>query len=163
MKRDTLTLVLVGLFIVGPAILALSAYMVTQNPALRPLGITFEKLVEAGQISDKSMILAVIDIGTDAPGKASETDYVDALQSAFSRYDVEAQVRFRTVPGGRDVFVTYLVGQSRIGPYPVSRAAEGIRPAAEAERMLVAQRTAVAREAARRAALEPSFWDRIFN
>ena len=72
LKKDTIVILLITVFIVTPAILALGAYFVTKNPSLRPLGITVERLSEAGQLENKSLIIAVIDIGTEAKGTASK-------------------------------------------------------------------------------------------
>lgn len=97
-KKDTIVILLITVLIVTPALLALGAYFVTQNPSLRPLGITLERLKEAGQIEDKSLIVAVIDIGVDAKDTSRKTEYKKAIEAAFERFETEARVKFRSVP-----------------------------------------------------------------
>lgn len=163
-KKDTIVILLITVFIVTPAILALGAYFVTKNPSLRPLGITVERLTEAGQIENKSLIVAVIDIGTETKDPTSKQTYKQAIETAFDRLETEASVKFRSIPGSSQTTITYIVGESRIGPFPVSRAAEGILAAAQAERMIVTQRRAVAKEQERRETLSKSaFWQKVFD
>jgi len=163
-KKDTIVILLITVFIVTPAILALGAYFVTKNPSLRPLGITVERLSEAGQLENKSLIIAVIDIGTEAKGTASKQSYKQAIETTFDRLETKANVKFRSVPGSTQTTITYIVGESRIGPFPVERAAEGVLAAAQAERMIVAQRHSVAKEQERRASMTKSaFWQKIFD
>ncbi len=163
-RKDTIVIVLITLFTVTPAVLALTAYMITKNPNLRPLGITVERLTEAGQIENKSLIFAVVDIGTLSKNASSKAQYRSALETAFARFDTEVQVRFREIPGRSTVMITYLVGESQIGPFPSNRAAEGVLAATEAARMVVAQRAAVAKEQERRAQLGQSeFWQRVLD
>lgn len=145
-KRDTIAVFLVGAFIVMPAILSLCAYFVTRNPNLRPLAITIERLAEAGLISDSGKVVAVVSIGQGTELSTSRDGYKEALETAFERFQTEVRVKFRTVPSASQTTITYLVGNSRIGPYPISRAAEGIRAATEAERMIVAQQKALEKE-----------------
>ncbi|AJE45010.1 hypothetical protein [Celeribacter indicus] len=160
-KRDTLIILLIAVFLVTPALLALAMYVVTKNPSLRPLGITLERLVEAGLMEDRSLIVVQVDIGSKAPAVHTRDDYATAIETAFARLDAEARVRFRTVPEDRSVSVTYLVGESRIGPFPMSRAAEGVLAAVQAERLLVRQRRTTAEADERRTG--DGFWHRLFD
>lgn len=163
-KKDTIVITLITVFVVTPAILALTAYFVTRNPSLRPLGITVERLTEAGQIENKSLIIAVVDIGQEAKATSTRDQYKTALETAFARMEAEVQVKFRTIPGSREVNVTYLVGESRIGPFPIARAAAGVAAATQAERMVVAQRKAVEKEQERRAQMKrDGFWPHVLE
>ncbi|PTQ70129.1 hypothetical protein [Celeribacter persicus] len=163
-KKDTIVITLITVFIVTPAILALTAYFITQNPSLRPLGITVERLTEAGQLENKSLIIAVVDIGAETKATTTKDQYRTALETAFARMEAEVQVKFRSIPGSSGVNVTYLVGESRIGPFPIARAAAGVAAATQAERMVVAQRRAVEQEQERRAQLNrDGFWRHVMD
>lgn len=163
-KKDSIVLLLIAIFAVGPAVLALSAYVLTKNPSLRPLGITVEQLSEAGQLADKSLITAVVDIGGNAKSTLSKSDIEKSLKTTFERRNTEVRVRFRKVSGRSDIRITYIVGESVIGPFDAARAAQGIGAATDAERLLTAQRRAAAKEAERREAMQKTgFWGRFFE
>lgn len=60
--------------------------------------------------------------------------------------------------------MTYLVGESRIGPFSAANAANGIVAAIQAERMLVSHRRALEKEQERQVSMDKdSFWQRLFN
>ncbi|SFJ55250.1 hypothetical protein [Celeribacter neptunius] len=162
-RKDTIVIGLITVFIVTPAVLALTAYFITKNPSLRPLGITVDRLSEAGQLENNGLIIAVVDIGSESRKASSKTQYEAAIEKAFNQLNAEVRVKFRTIPGS-NVNVTYLVGESRIGPFPASRASEGILPAIEAEKMVVAHRKATVKEQERRATVRrDGFWDWVFD
>lgn len=161
-KRDTIAVYAIGALVLAPAIMALSAYHITRNPSLRPLGITIEQLIEAGQIADKTLITVEVSIGEHAKTSTSLADYKKVMADAFGVFNTEARVRFREVDRSKDITVLYIVGNSEIGPYAVSRAAEGIRPAVEAERMVTKQRTALAALEKKRIE-NGTFWQRVFS
>ncbi|MCA0041978.1 hypothetical protein [Celeribacter litoreus] len=162
-KKDSILIGLLTIFIVTPAVMSLIAYLITGNPSLRPLGITFERLIEAGQINDKSAIIALVEIGTEAESASPQSEYKAALEITFSRLETDVQVQFRTIKGSRAVNITYIVGESRIGPFPANRAAEGVIAATEAARMVVAQRQAIILEETRREEYRRGFWYRILE
>lgn len=161
-RRDTIGVYLVGSLVILPAVFALAAYQITRNPALRPLGITIEKMVEAGQIKDRSLIIAEITFGTEAKTQTSLAQYREAMSNSFAMFQTEAHVRFREVEGRSDIQVRYIVGGSTIGPYPISQAAKGIKPAVAAEKLSAKQRGMIERmNAASRE--NDGFFRRIFS
>jgi hypothetical protein len=145
-KKETIMVGLVAAFIVLPAALSLSAYFITKNPNLRPLGVTIEKLAEAGLIKDSGEIIAVISIGDKSGKHASKNEYSNALETAFERFNSKVRIKFRTVPNNSHITVTYLVGMNRIGPYEINNAAGGIKAAVRAERMLKSHQLALAKK-----------------
>lgn len=161
-KRETIVVSLVAAFIVLPAALSLSAYFITKNPNLRPLGITVDKLAEAGLIENSGEIIAVISIGAQSKNVASKNDYKKALTSTFEILDSDVRVKFRKVPNNSDVTVTYLVGLSRIGPYPITHAASGVKAAVRAERMVKAHQRELAKQQEKREGNSTS-WFRFFD
>jgi hypothetical protein len=145
-KKESIVVSLVAAFIVLPAVLSLSAYFITKNPNLRPLGITLDSLTEAGLIESSGEIIAVISVGDRSSKSVSKKDYTKALESTFDILGSDVEVKFRTVPNKSDITVTYLVGLSRIGPYPISQAASGVKAAVRAERLVESHLTALAKK-----------------
>jgi hypothetical protein len=163
-KKETLVVSLVAAFIVLPAALSLSAYFITKNPNFRPLGITIDSLTKAGLIESSGEIIAVISIGDKSPKHASKSEYTKALGSTFEILKTDVQVKFRNVPNSSDISVTYLVGQSRIGPYPIAQAASGIKAAVRAERMVKAhQRELVKKQEELEGERTSTPWFRFFE
>lgn len=158
--RDIIGLSALSALVITPAVVALAAYYVTRNPNLRPLGITLEKLIEAGQIVDRNLIIAEITFGTEAETTTSLAEYEAALAQAFDTFQTEVKVRFRERSNSNQISIVYRVGNSIIGPYPVTRAAEGIRASVEAERMITRQRTSIAQKE-REKIENGGFWDRV--
>jgi hypothetical protein len=154
-KKENIIVGVVAALIVLPAALSLSAYFITKNPNFRPLGITIDKLAEAGLISDS---------GDKSVTHASKGEYTKALESTFDILGTEVRVKFRTVPNTSDVSVTYLVGQSKIGPYPISQAANGVKAAVRAERMVKAHLRKLATEQEKKfGENSSSSWFRFFD
>ncbi|WP_417258603.1 hypothetical protein [Celeribacter sp.] len=162
MKRDTFYLVLVVFLVVAPATFMLALHYATHNPSYRPLGITLEKLLEAGQIADKTLIVTEVTFGPNAESNLSLDDYRTAFDKSFGIFNTETRVEFRNAKSGRDIIIRYKVGNSVIGPFPISRAAEGIRAAVEAERMVTKQRAILAQKEQSNEQ-EQGFWARILS
>lgn len=144
-KKETIVVSLVAAFIVLPAALSLSAYFITKNPNFRPLGITLDSLTEAGLIESSGEIIAVISIGDRSQKQTSKKEYTKALESTFEILESEVEVKFRTVPNSSEISVTYLVGLNRIGPYPITQAASGVKAAVRAERLVKAHQIKLAK------------------
>lgn len=70
--------------------------------------------------------------GLPAPG--AQDDISRALGRAFADRGARAIVLFETAADGR-ARILYEVGSSRIGPFPVSAAARGVRTAVEAAQL----------------------------
>jgi hypothetical protein len=120
--------------LVLPSAVSLSWFHVTQNPSLRPLGLTREALrAYTGGYGDNTMVVARV-VGADPSDDASEA-LARALVNAFAAKGVELEVAF--LPGTGPPRVSYAIGTSVIGPYPASRAAQGVSAAVDAYRMKV--------------------------
>lgn len=163
MKKDTLIGMLIAACIVLPAMAALAAYFITKNPHFRPLGVTIQKLADAGLIDETGEIIAVITIGDQAPKRISNQDYADALRLPFERYNSEVRVKFRSTPQSSAVTVTYMVGRNKIGPYSFSDAASGIKTAVHAERLLKAHKMAALQKEQKAQAENSTSWFRVFE
>lgn len=159
-RRETILFFLIPALLIGPTVVILAAYAVTKNPTLRPLGVTLERLIAAGEV-DNAHITVSVRVGDRAKMPAPRDEFEKALHSAFRPFNTEVSVEFIDVPGSTSATVTYIVGNSRIGPFSPNRAAEGIGAAAEAERMLVAHRKAK-RIADAKARQNGPWWQRVF-
>ncbi|MGH1330171.1 MAG: hypothetical protein ACRBBK_04770 [Paracoccaceae bacterium] len=156
--RDNLYVSLAAAAIVGPATFILGLYWFTNDPTLRPLGITEAKLASAGMSENNGAILTTIHIPDGAELGTSRANLERAINNAFDTYNTESRFRYVRTPNARGVSVTFSIGKSQIGPYPINRASEGIRPTAQAHRMLVKQ--AKATEQRRRQNM--TLLDRVF-
>lgn len=133
-QRNLLYLAAIIAAVVLPSAVALSWFHVTQNPNLRPLGLTREALrAYTGGYGDGAAIVARV-TGADPSGDNREA-LTRALINAFGAKGVDLEVKF--LPGTGPPMVSYVIGTSVVGPYPATRAAEGIGAAVEAYRMRV--------------------------
>lgn len=133
-QRNLLYLATIIALVVMPSAVALTWYYFTENPNLRPLGLTREALrAYTGGYGDGAPVVARV-TGAD-PSGAGRDSLARALVNAFGAKGVELEVVF--LPGTGPPMISYAIGTSVVGPYPASRAAEGIGAAVEAYRMHV--------------------------
>jgi len=103
-------------------------YYFTQNPNLRPLSITQEKLA-AIENPDRSALMTVhVDWGQELSGTATKADLRDLVAGVLGRRTDNYTFKFNDVPGDR-IGVTIVVGPNRYGPYPPNQIMNGIVPA----------------------------------
>ncbi|MAM63253.1 hypothetical protein [Maritimibacter sp. UBA3975] len=126
---------IIGLLVL-PTAFSLSYHAITGNPNLRPLGVTSDSMraYEAGG-AEGVRIVALVDWVPPRTGGYSRNRLDRAITRAFNAKGVEVVVRFK--PGEEVTRVSYLVGNSTIGPFSTARAAEGISAAVDAYRMHV--------------------------
>jgi hypothetical protein len=111
-----------------PATSAYVLYEVTDNPTLRPLGITQESLAAVeGGVSEGVSIVVSVDWGADRVGGMTQNELREIISGTLSRRTDSFMVRFQDVPGA-DVGVTFSVGVNRYGPFPKERMIDGIMP-----------------------------------
>ncbi|WP_421702352.1 hypothetical protein [Aliiroseovarius sp.] len=137
MQRSVMHLLIVILLVVAPTAGALTYYWFTKNPHVRPLGITRESL-DAFERGGGPVFEIVAHISYDprySDGK-SQAEMHRAFSNAFRAKGVHVNVKFART-GGSGTWVTYVIGPSTIGPYPLSEASSGINKAVEAYRMSV--------------------------
>lgn len=122
-----------------PTVTAVTYHEVTKDPRMKPLAITTDTVAAfSGDPGDLPPITVVIDWAGHENQDIHKRQLSDAILRAFQAKGLEATVLLRPAAQTR---VTYHVGASVIGPFPRSRAAEGIRPAADAARMVMARET----------------------
>ncbi len=134
-QRGIATFIVIFMLVVAPTVISLGWYRVTGNPLLRPLGITQSKLRAYFGTGEWYEIIAEVEWDDSRSGKVTRADMERALHNAFYVKGVDVRVVFHK--GTRGTRIVYRVGASSIGPYPQSRAAEGISAAVEAYRMNV--------------------------
>lgn len=134
-RRNGAYLALIIFVAIAPSAVSLGWYAATGNPALRPLALTLQSLrsyTADGEIFE----LEVYVHWNPADTAGYSLDQVTRqVQRAFSAKGVEPRMIIRATEG--PTYLLYEVGASRMGPYPVIRAAEGISPAVAAYRMKV--------------------------
>jgi len=136
LRRSILVLALVIGGAIAPTVMSLGWYAVTKDPSMRPLSITVESLRAHIGGGRGNMIVAVVAWDRNRSGGVTQADMMHALKGSFGAKGVDVSVEFLEsgVPG---TWVTYRVGPSTIGPFPQSRAADGINAAVDAFRMVV--------------------------
>lgn len=133
-QRNIIYLMAIIALAILPSAVALSWFHVTKNPNLRPLGLTREALrAYTGGYGDGTGVVARV-TGADLSGDR-QAALARALTNAFGAKGVDLEVKF--LPGTGPPVVSYVIGTSVVGPYPATRAAEGIGAAVEAYRMRV--------------------------
>lgn len=124
--------------VVLPTAITLGYYQATKNPNLRPLSVTQQALHAYARdkpARDQVNIAAQVEWVAAQSGGYSRAGLEQALVRAFKAKGVEVFVFFHD--GVDRTRITYVVGQSRIGPYSTSQAAYGITAAVAAYRMQV--------------------------
>ncbi|MEJ1990351.1 MAG: hypothetical protein P8X50_01230 [Maritimibacter sp.] len=126
-------LALVIMAISTPSLIALGWFYYTKDPNLRPLGITVEALQTYAGIGPGVQIIAVVDGMDSSISPAAQQELKSTLTYAFQAKGVDVTVVMRD--SGGSPRITYNVGKTTLGPYPTSRASEGVNQAVEAFRM----------------------------
>ncbi|QDC07913.1 hypothetical protein FHY55_01035 [Oceanicola sp. D3] len=118
-----------------PSALALGYYKITGDPTFRPLAQSIERVVfrgEVGEARDLQVQLRLHD-----PSAADGLRMARQIRRSFSAKGIDARVYVLTIPEGERAGVIFRVHSNRLGPYPLSRASEGIQAAVSAYRMTV--------------------------
>lgn len=121
------------LFVIAPTAISLGWYALSENPNLRPLAITKQSLAAYNGENDGIEIVALVNWGAEAGGEAARSRFARDLATSFAAKGVEVRIRFEETRGNTGV--TYEVGETTLGPFERSRAAEGINAAVEAFKM----------------------------
>ncbi|ABV92828.1 hypothetical protein Dshi_1086 [Dinoroseobacter shibae DFL 12 = DSM 16493] len=110
-----------------PAIGAFLLYFVTQNPTLRPLGLTKEQLVEFEGDAEALAIRVTVDWGRDQVPEARKAELRALIADRLIIYTDDFAITMRDVPGDR-VGVTFKVGANEYGPMAPEQMMDGIIP-----------------------------------
>lgn len=136
-QRNVMHLMMVIGLVTMPTAGALTYYVLSNDPTSRPLGITQQSL-DAFERNGRPAFEIVAHIAYDPRYSQGmdRTELARSLTNAFRSKGVHMRVAF-TDTGGAGTWVTYQIGPSTMGPYPLSDASEGVRAAVEAYRMTV--------------------------
>ena len=111
-----------------PATSAYVLYEVTDNPTLRPLGITKERLAAVnGGAADGVSILVRVDWGRERTDGITRRELRETISSTLSRRTDSYMFQFEDVPGA-EIGITFSVGVNSYGPFPKERMIDGIMP-----------------------------------
>ena len=137
LQRSVTHLMIVILLVVAPTAGALTYYYLTKNPTVRPLGITRES-IDAFERGGGAVFEIVARVAYDPRHSSgySQAQLHKTLSNAFRAKGVHVNVRFERT-GAAGTWITYVIGPSTVGPYPLSEASDGINKAVEAYRMTV--------------------------
>lgn len=133
LSRNLKILIAIILVVTLPSIAALSWYVVTKDPSVRPLGITKRALEDHGT-DEGSSLTVLIRFDPDEDAHASSA-LGEKIAYALGAKGVIGDIERHPVPG-KEMTVTYLIGASTIGPYLASDASSGINAAVAAYRMI---------------------------
>ncbi|MHA6265665.1 hypothetical protein ACXYMP_02200 [Aliiroseovarius sp. CAU 1755] len=117
-----------------PTAVALVWYYITQDPTMRPLGISKAALQ---QYESGPPLEIVAHVSWDPLTDAQLIEpFTNALRGAFEAKGVPVRVELLATPG-QATTVVYDIGVSHLGPYPKFQAVNGVVAAVEAYRMNV--------------------------
>lgn len=133
-ERNSLFVAGLILAVAFPTAAALYYARMMNDPTLRPLGITREKIAEAGVEDDRVEILIDVVWGGDTTGSMTPMDLRTKLEKTMNEFNVDYFIRMKEADGGH-IAISYHVGENHFGPYTVDRAASGIKPAVAAFHM----------------------------
>jgi len=126
-------LAIIVVVVVLPTAISLGWYHISKDPNLRPLGITEQALRKHEGGSKGLEIVALVEWVQPRTARQTQAQLELALTRAFQAKGAEVRVVFRE---GRDVTrITYIVGTSSLGPFPIARASEGVESAVQAFHM----------------------------
>ncbi|MBV1868593.1 MAG: hypothetical protein KUG69_11920 [Marinosulfonomonas sp.] len=118
-----------------PAAAAFLYFQATQDPTMRPLGITKEELAVTDSAGNSSSINVQLNWGEKTTLKHTPKEVQEILSRTLSAFNADFWFTVNTVPGS-SVQVSYKVGANFFGPYPIADTTEGIRIAVETQKIL---------------------------
>ena len=129
--RNYLLLFGLPIVIALPAVAIYTYAQITDDPRLRPLGITREKLSIVEGESEFLSIIVRVDWGRDHVGRMTKEDLHQTIAGTLVFRTDDFYFKFNDVPG-TDIKVTFDVGHNSFGPYSPKQLIGGIIPALRA-------------------------------
>ncbi|MCI2394780.1 hypothetical protein [Aliiroseovarius sediminis] len=134
-RREARLLFVIIAVIMLPTALSLAWYHYSQDPTLRPLGITQEAIERETPIR-RPEVIAQLHWDRAVEGQSSDR-FAQLLVQAFDIKNIALQVVVTDTPD-EGSSVLYQVGASRIGPFDKANAVKGVNAAIQAYHMIVA-------------------------
>ncbi|WP_457650501.1 hypothetical protein [Profundibacter sp.] len=133
--KNSSILIAIILVIALPATTMVVAYMLTKNPALRPLARTLnDEAIYRGEAVAVE-IVAHIRWTTGRQKSFTQRELSNVVQRAFRAHGVTARVVYETVNSTDPVTITYQVGRNTIGPSRINKAGDTVNNAVAVYRM----------------------------
>ncbi len=133
--KNSSILIAIIIVIALPATTMVVAYMLTKNPALRPLARTLnDEAIYRGEAVAVE-IVAHIRWTTGRQKSFTRRELSNVVQRAFRAHGVTARVVFETVNSADPVTITYRVGRNTIGPSRINKAGDTVSNAVAVYRM----------------------------
>lgn len=127
---------LYGLFLAGivalPTAAALTYYLLTGDQTFRPLAQRVERVSHAVPGGAGARVGAQLRLHDATSPQAYRM--AEQIRISFQAKGVEMPVYLLPAAGDEAQSVTYIIGANRVGPFPLSRAAQGLNAAVEAYR-----------------------------
>jgi len=136
MKLNNTSLLAILIVVVAlPATLSVIAYLITKNPALRPLARTLnDEEIHKGLAMDVE-IVAHIHWTTQRKKTFTQRELSNVIQRAFNTHGVTVRTVFEQIDSTGPVSITYQVGRNTIGPTRINNAADSVNSAIAVYRM----------------------------
>lgn len=119
--------------VTAPAALVTGYYLLSGDPRVRPLAASREAEALGERHRLGVGLVARVHWGQDSQAAFSRDELRQMIDGAFYAHGEEVRIEFAE-SSGHTVVVTYHIGHSHIGPFPVSKAASGVRAAVEVYR-----------------------------
>ena len=120
----------IAVIVAMPSVIALGYHRLTGDPTLRPLAQSIETSGAA------SLAFGVVPVGGRISLHGADTPrarrMADEMRKTLHAKGVEARITLLHAAPDAPAGVLFVVDRNRIGPYPLSRAAEGVRAAVAA-------------------------------
>lgn len=133
--KSSSILVAIILVVSMPATTSVVAYLITKNPALRPLARTLNDEEIYNGTSTAKEIVAVVHWGTGLKKSFTQRDLSNTLHQAFAAHGAVVRVVFKTTDTNKPVTISYKIGRNTLGPTRISKAADSVNGAIAAYRM----------------------------
>ena len=123
--RYIIIITAICIFLALPATGMLVLYYFTNDPSLRPLAITREKLADIDGQSEYTLIFVHVDWGQERKGGVTKAGLRAMIADTLLLRTDDYIFKFKDVPGD-EIGVTFVVGPNRYGPYSPAQAINGI-------------------------------------
>jgi len=133
--KNSSILIAIIIVIALPATTMVVAYLLTKNPALRPLARTLnDEAIYRGEAVAVE-IVAHVRWTTGRQKSFTQRELSNVVQRAFRAHGVTARVVFETADSSDPVSITYQVGRNKFGPLRINRAGDAVNNAIAVYRM----------------------------
>ncbi|MFY0633601.1 MAG: hypothetical protein JXQ91_07305 [Vannielia sp.] len=131
--RQLLYGLFLAMLVALPSAVTLGYYTLSGDPSFRPLAQSVESAVFSGTLEGSQYMR--VQLRLHAPTQAQGLRMAKQMKRSLSAKGIDAHVFVVDIPAQERAGVVFMIRSNRLGPYPLSRASEGIRAAVAAYRM----------------------------